>query len=289
MSAETSEKPPELAREVPPQVPPHVAPEGAPEGELKMTIWEHLDEFRKRVIRAAIGVLVTTIVAWTFRTRILAWLLKPYEHAWVTRHMPGTPELQTLSPEHIFVGWLQLSMVAGVVAAAPIIFYQLWAFISPGLYSKEKRLIVPFVFFSTSLFLSGVAFAYYVAFPFTFGYFFSLLGQVDAQTILTQKPTLEFYLDFSTRMLLAFGGVFELPLFISFLAIAGIVTPMQLLKFSRWAILGSFIVGAVVTPGPEISSQIAVSGALVALYFVSVGVAFVVGKKKVEEGKEQGR
>jgi sec-independent protein translocase protein TatC len=254
--------------------------ETLPESDVNMTLWEHLDQFRKRVIRAAIGMLVTTIVAWTFRVRILAWLLKPYERAWTARHFPGVPELQTLSPADAFVGYLQLSMVAGFVAAAPIIFYQLWAFIGPGLYSKEKRLIFPFVLFSTALFLSGVAFAYYVAFPFTFNYFFSLLGQVSDQgTVLTQRPTLEFYLDFSTRMLLAFGGVFELPLFISFLAIAGIVTPMQLLKFSRWAILGAFVVGAVVTPGPEISSQIAVSGALVALYFVSIGVAFVVGKK----------
>jgi sec-independent protein translocase protein TatC len=277
MSAETSEKAPELA------------PEGAPDGELKMTIWEHLGEFRKRVIRAAIGVLVTTIVGWTFRVRILAWLLKPYERAWTSRHFPGVPELQTLSPADAFVGYLQLSMVAGVVAAAPIIFYQLWSFISPGLYSKEKKLIFPFVIFSTGLFLSGVAFAYYVAFPFTFNYFFSLLGQVSDQgTVLTQRPTLEFYLDFSTRMLLAFGAVFELPLFISFLAIAGIVTPMQLLKFSRWAVLGAFVVGAVVTPGPEISSQIAVSGALVALYFVSIAVAFVVGKKKPKDGAEPG-
>jgi sec-independent protein translocase protein TatC len=273
MSAEATEKPQETS----------------PESDVKMTIWEHLDEFRKRVIRAAIGMFVTTIAAWAFRVRILAWLLKPYEHAWMARHFPGVPELQTLSPADAFVGYLQLSMVAGVVAAAPIIFYQLWSFISPGLYSKEKRLIVPFVVFSTVLFLSGVAFAYYVAFPFTFGYFFSLLGQVSDQgTVLTQRPTLEFYLDFSTRMLLAFGGVFELPLFISFLAIAGIVTPMQLLKFSRWAILGAFVAGAVVTPGPEISSQIAVSGALVALYFVSIGVAFVVGKKKPAEGSESG-
>jgi sec-independent protein translocase protein TatC len=263
----------------------------SPEGEVKMTIWEHLEELRKRIIRAAIGMLVTTIVAWTFRVPILAWLLRPYERAWVGRHFPGAPELQTLSPADAFVGYLQLSMVAGFVAAAPLIFYQLWAFISPGLYSKEKRLIVPFVVFSTTLFLSGVAFAYYVAFPFSFNYFFSLLGQVSDQgTVLTQRPTLEFYLDFSTRMLLAFGGVFELPLFISFLAIAGIVTPMQLLKFGRWAILGSFIVGAVVTPGPEISSQLAVSSALVLLYFVSIGVAFIVGKKKpeLEAGKEPG-
>jgi sec-independent protein translocase protein TatC len=170
-----------------------------------------------------------------------------------------------------------------VVIGAPVIFYQLWAFVAPGLYSREKRYIVPFVLFSTTLFLSGVAFAYYVAFPFTFSYFFSLLGPVGDGTTLISRPTMEFYLDFTTRMLLAFGGVFELPLFITFLAIAGIVTPQQLLKFSRWAIILSFALGAIITPGPEVSSQIAVSGALVALYFLSVGVAFLVAKKPPKE------
>src|SRR5580658_9178669 len=252
-----------------------------------MTIWEHLEELRKRIILAALGTLGTTGLGWAFRVQILAWLLRPYENAWNARHFLGAPELQTLSPAAAFVGYLQLSLVAGFVGAAPIIFYQLWAFVSPGLYSKEKRLIVPFVFFSTSLFLSGVAFAYYVAFPFTFNYFFSLLGQVDdAGTVLTQRPTLGFYLDFSTDMLLAFGAVFELPLFISFLVLAGIVTPKQLLKFSRWAILGSFALGAVVTPGPEVSSQIAVSGALIGLYFLSIGIAFVLRPRaKKEETK----
>ena len=108
------------------------------------------------------------------------------------------------------------------VAAAPVIFYQLWAFISPGLYSKEKRLVIPFVLFSTTLFLSGVAFGYYLAFPITLNYFFSLLGPISTGgAVLTQRTTFESYLDFSTRMLVAFGGVFELPLFIAFLAIAG--------------------------------------------------------------------
>jgi sec-independent protein translocase protein TatC len=259
----------------------------SPEREVKMTIWEHLEELRKRIIRAAIGTLVTTIVAWNFHVKILAWLLKPYERAWAARQLPGTPDLQTLAPSDTFVGYLQLSLVAGLVAAAPIIFYQLWMFISPGLYTKEKRLIVPFVVFSTTLFLSGVAFAYYLAFPIYFNYMLSLLGQVSDQgTILTQRATLEAYIDCSTRMLMGFGGVFELPLFISFLAIAGIVTPKQLFKFSRWAILGSFIVGAVVTPGPEISSQVLVSTALVALYFLSIGIAFIVGKKKPAEPEE---
>jgi sec-independent protein translocase protein TatC len=256
--------------------------EEGPENEVKMTIWEHLGELRKRVVRAALGTLVAAVAAWTFRVELLDWLTRPYQAQW-KKHFPALPlELQTLAPADAFVNYMQLSLVAGVVAATPIIFYQLWAFISPGLYAREKRYIIPFVFFSTTLFLSGVAFAYYVAFPFTFNYFFSLLGQVGEGTVLTSRPTMEFYLDFATRMLLAFGFVFELPLFIAFLAIAGIVTPQQLLKFGRWAVLAAFALGAVVTPGPEISSQIAVSGALVLLYFLSVGVAFVVGKKKPE-------
>lgn len=261
-------------------------PPPLPEEEVRMTIWEHLAELRSRIIRAALGVLVSTIVCWVYHERLLALLVKPYERAWIARHFPGAPELQTLSPADVFVGYLQLSLLGGIICAMPVVFYQLWAFVSPGLYSREKRLIVPFVVFSTGLFLSGVAFAYYVAFPFTFGYFFSLLGRVTEQgTVLTQRPTLEFYLDFATRMLLAFGFVFELPLFIAFLAIAGIVTPMQLVKFSRWAVLLAFLLGAIVTPGPEISSQLAVSGALVTLYFVSIAIAFVVAKKKpVDDG-----
>jgi sec-independent protein translocase protein TatC len=255
-----------------------------PEAEVKMTIWEHLSELRSRVVRAAIGTLVCAVGCWAYRERLLEWLQKPYEHAWKAR-FPNTPlELQTLAPADAFVNYMQLSFVGGMVLAAPVIFYQLWAFISPGLYSREKRYIIPFVFFSSTLFLSGVLFAYYVAFPFTFNYFFSLLGKVgSSDTVLTSRPTMEFYMDFSTRMLLAFGFVFELPLFISFLAIAGIVTPQQLVKFSRWAIIAAFALGAIVTPGPEISSQFAVSGALIALYFLSVGVAFLVGKKKPAE------
>ncbi len=262
--------------------------EQTPEQDVKMTIWEHLNELRSRLVRAAIGMLVTTSVAWAYRVQILAWLVRPYEKAWMGRHMPGSPELQTLSPGDVFVGYLQLSLVAGVIAAAPVIFYQLWAFISPGLYQKEKRFVIPFVVFSTTLFLSGVAFAYYVAFPFTFNYFFSLLGQVsDSGTVLTQRPTLEFYLDFATRMLLAFGVVFELPLFIAFLSLAGIVTPMQLLRFGRWAVLLSFVVGAIATPGPEITSQIAVSGALVVLYFLSVAVSFIIARKEPRDGEKK--
>lgn len=262
-----------------------------PEADVKMTIWEHLAELRSRLFKAAAAVLAGAVGCWTFREDLLKFLAQPYKEAWAERFPGETVKLQTLAPADAFVNYMQLAMTGGIVIAIPVIFYQLWAFISPGLYAREKRYIIPFVVFSTSLFLSGVAFAYYVAFPFSFRYFFSLLGNVGGDTgiQLTSMPTMEFYLDFTTRMLLAFGGVFELPLFIAFLAIAGIVTPRQLLRFSRYAVVGSFIVGAFVTPGPEVSSQVAVSGALCALYFISVGVAFIVGKKKDEPAAEDER
>lgn len=265
------------------------APRDLPEADVQMTIWEHLTEFRKRVVRAAIALVVGACVCWAYRGELLAWIARPFETAWLERFPTIKPELQTLAPADVFVNYMQLSLSGGVVLATPVIFYQLWAFVSPGLYSREKKFIFPFVVFSTGLFLSGVAFAYYVAFPFSFSYFFSLLGPpggdgASTTIVLTSRPTMEFYLDFATRMLLAFGFVFELPLFIAFLAMAGIVTPQQLVKFSRWAVLLSFAVGAFVTPGPEISSQIAVSGALCVLYFVAVGVSFLVAKKKPAEG-----
>ncbi|HEY4015902.1 MAG TPA: twin-arginine translocase subunit TatC [Polyangiaceae bacterium] len=276
MTAAVSDPPPQgkTSQAAPPEGPSGNTGPADPPGEVRMTIWEHLEELRRRIIRAALGVTVTTLVGWCFRTQILAWLVAPYQHTWMA-HFHRELVLQTLAPADAFLGYFELSLLAGVVCAAPIIFYQLWAFISPGLYSKEKRLIGPFVFFSTILFLSGVAFAYYVAFPFTFNYFLSLLGEVREGVQLTQIVTLEFFLDFATRFLLAFGAVFELPIFIAFLVLANIVTPAQLLKFGRWATVLAFIVGAVVTPGPEVTSQIAVSSALVGLYFLSIPIAYL--------------
>jgi sec-independent protein translocase protein TatC len=250
-----------------------------------MTIWEHLAELRRRLTRAALALLGGAVVCWVFREKLLAWLAEPYTIEWQAR-FPNTPvELQTLAPADAFVNYMQLALVGGVVLATPVIFYQLWAFISPGLYAREKKYIIPFVLFSTTLFGSGVAFAYYVAFPFSFKYFFSLLGEVGGTAgnggiLLTSRPTMEYYMDFTTHMLLAFGAVFELPILIGFLALAGIVTPKQLVRFSRWAVIAAFVVGAFVTPGPEISSQLAVSSALIILYFFSVGLAFLVARKR---------
>jgi sec-independent protein translocase protein TatC len=259
-------------------VPPSNPGDASASTDAKMTIWEHLEELRRRIIKSAVGVLGSTIIAWNFRERLLAELVKPYQRIWL-EHFHRPLVLQTLAPADAFLGYFELSLTAGVVASAPIIFYQLWAFVSPGLYKKEKRLIVPFVFFSTVLFLSGVAFAYFVAFPFTFNYFMSLLGPVTQGVELTQIVTLEHFLDFATRFLLGFGAVFELPLFIAFLVLAKIVSPKQLLRFGRWATVLAFVVGAVVTPGPEVTSQLSVSLALVALYFLSIPIAYLLSPR----------
>ena len=228
---------------------------GAPAGDVRMTIWDHLEELRRRIIKAALGVLLGTVGAWSFREQALAWLVTPYQRTW-TEHFHKPLVLQTLAPADAFLGYFELSLTAGVCVSVPVIFYQLWAFISPGLYGKEKRLIVPFVVLSTMLFLS-------------------LLGPIRDGVELTQIVTLEFFLDFTTRFLLAFGAVFELPLFIAFLVLANIVTPKQLLKFGRWATVLAFVVGAVVTPGPEVTSQLAVSLALIGLYFMSIPIAYL--------------
>jgi sec-independent protein translocase protein TatC len=262
---------------------PPVSPEEAELGRA-MSIWEHLDELRGRIFRAAICVAVATIAAWYFRERLLALLITPYQHTWEARFHKELV-LQTLAPADAFMGYFELSLTAGIVAAVPIIFYQLWAFVSPGLYKKEKRLVVPFVLFSTTLFLSGVAFGYFVAFPFTFNYFLSLLGPIGKGVEVTQIVTMETIIDFSTRFLLAFGAVFELPLFIAFLVLANIVTPRQLLKFGRWATVLSFAIGAVVTPGPDVTSQIAVSSALIGLYFVSIPISYLFKPRKRDEGE----
>jgi sec-independent protein translocase protein TatC len=271
--------------ETPPPDEPPPDPEGGPGGR-PMSIWEHLDELRARLIKAALSVLLTTLAAWTFHIRLFHWLTIPYSHQWDARfHEPL--KIQTLAPADAFFGYFELSLTAGIICAVPVIFYQLWAFISPGLYSKEKRLIVPFVVFSSSLFLSGVAFAYYVAFPFTFSYFLSLLGEVGEGVTLTQIVTMQSFIDFTTRFLLAFGAVFELPILVAFLVLANIVTPRQLLKFGRWATVLAFAVGAVVTPGPDVTSQLAVSSALVGLYFMSIPIAYLLKPREKKPAEKK--
>jgi sec-independent protein translocase protein TatC len=248
----------------------------------KMSIWEHLDELRSRVIRALIAYVIGVSLAWTFRAEILAWMWKPYAESWKAQNIQGDPTLNFAAPSDAFKAYFKLSLIGGLMFAAPVIFYQLWAYIAPGLYKKEKKIVLPFVFFSTILFVGGGLFGWRVAFPLTFDYLLSLAGEAEGIVAIRPVVMMGEYIDFVSSMLVGFGITFELPLFILFLSIAGLVNYLQLIRFGRWFILIAFTVGAIFSP-PDTSSQIAMSVPLCVLYFVSIGLAYLFGKRPTPE------
>lgn len=250
-----------------------------------MTFWEHLDELRKRVVWSVISFFVACFAAWEVREPMLAFLVKPFSDSWKAQGIPGNPSLHFGAPGAAFVAYIKLTMIGGVALAAPMIFYQLWSFVAPGLYAREKKFVIPFVLLSTLLFVGGGYFGWRAAFPITFDYFLSMSGTVGETITITPTVMMGEYLDFVAQMLLAFGIIFEIPLFILFLSIAGIVNYLHLIRFGRWFVLVAFIVAAIVTP-PDATSQIIMAVPMCVLYGVSIGLAFVFGKPPTEAQRE---
>ena len=173
--------------------------------------------------------------------------------------------------------YLKVAFLAGILLAVPVIMYQFWMFIAPGLYDKEKRLVVPIVFLSSLFFVGGALFGYFIVFPFGFKFFMGF-----ASDAIRPLPSMKEYLSFSTRLLFAFGIVFELPLFVTFLAKLGIVDVPFLKKNRKYAILLFFTFSAILTP-PDVITQLMMSGPLIALYEVGIIGARMFGKKKTTE------
>jgi len=244
-----------------------------------MTFWEHLEELRSRLVKSIIAVCLGVALAWIYRQPLLAWLTRPFVLAWQKDKLGPIATLHFGSPAALFVGYVKLSVIGGCVFALPVILYQLWAFVAPGLYSKEKRLALPFVVCSCALFAAGGWFGWRVAFPVAFRYLLGFSGQV-AGTALSVTPTvmIDDYLTFVGRMLVAFGLVFELPIVVFFLAIAGIVNYRQLIRYARHFIVAAFLLAAIVTP-PDVVSQLLLAIPLCVLYAVSIVVAWAVGAK----------
>ncbi len=286
----------------------------------RMTFTEHLEELRDRIVRAGASVVLGMIVAWNFREQLHGWLLRPLEVAWFCRarqgcttrgvfewmlhpdrfvhareaamatlraganSFPVVPDVSFLSPTAAFTSYLRLAAIGGFVLALPVVFYQLWSFIAPGLYAREKRLVLPFVFFATAFFVSGALFGYHFVFPVAYEWFLGFAGQVKGTGVIVRPNiTMDEYLDFSSQMLLAFGVVFLVPIFIFFLSLAGLVTGKQLLKFGRYFTVIAFIVAAILTPTPDVYSQVMLALPLVLLYFVAVALAFVFGPKEAHK------
>jgi sec-independent protein translocase protein TatC len=249
-----------------------------PEGSPAMSFWDHLHELRARLVRSVLAIAVGIGVSWTYREPLLGWLTRPYASAWVAVGLGKQPFLHFPGPADLFFAYLKLAVIGGFVFALPVVFYQLWAFVAPGLYSRERRLALPFVLCSSALFAGGVYFGWRVALPIAYRYLLGLSGKV-AGSNLSVMPTImvEQYLDSISQMLIAFGLAFELPVLSLFLSLAGIISHRHLIRFARYFVVVAFIIAAVVTP-PDIVSHLILAIPLCLLYGISVVVAWVFGR-----------
>ncbi len=241
-----------------------------PEDE-KIPFTAHLEELRKRLIICFCAVGIGFVISYFFSKKLFDILMRP-----LLSVMPPDEKLIYTGLPEAFFTYLKVAFLAGLFLAVPVIVYQLWMFIAPGLYDREKRLVLPIVFLSSVFFLGGALFGYFVVFPFGFKFFMGF-----ASDAIKPLPSVKEYLSFSTKLLFAFGVVFELPLFVTFLAKLGIVDVPFLKAKRKYAILLFFVFAAILTP-PDVITQVLMAGPLILLYEVSIFGARIFGKKKAK-------
>jgi sec-independent protein translocase protein TatC len=232
----------------------------------RMPFMEHLGELRVRIMRALYGLLAGTVIALPFSERIVDWLARPVTKLGY--------DLVFTAPAEAFWVQMKVGLIAGVFIAAPVILWQVWAFIAPGLHQHERKYAMPFVLIGSVMFVLGGAFSLYVVTPYALTFLLSY-----ARPGLKPMITLENEVDFLLKFTLAFGAVFELPLALTLLARMGVVTARMLAKNRKYAILGAFIAGAILTPTPDAFNQALMAGPLIILYEVGIVSARIFGKR----------
>jgi sec-independent protein translocase protein TatC len=230
-----------------------------------LPITEHLSELRKRLGWILGSIAIASILSFHFAEEIFGFLLAPATEALTEQDS----KLQAIAPTEIFFTYIKCALLAGFVMTLPITFWQIWAFVAPGLYDQERKAIVPFVLCSSGLFAGGAIFGYSMVFPIVFQFF---SGWSNDWVI--SAWTMREVFSLTTRLFLAFGIAFELPLFVFFLSITGIVSARQLFAGTPYAVLAVFIVGAILTP-PDVVSQIMLAIPMIFLYLLGVLVAWV--------------
>src|SRR5579872_6020694 len=240
------------------------------EGMLRMSFLEHLEELRLRIIRALIGVAVSFILSLTYSYQLWGFVQKPAETA--LRSLGYQPDLVFTSPMESFsIIWFKMPLLCSIFLASPWVLYQVWAFIAPGLYRRERRWATPFILTSAGLFIGGGCFAYFIVFRYGLTF---LLGIGQG---LHVKPmvTITDYFDLFVNVMLGVGIVFELPILIFFLTLLHIVTPGFLVRHSRYAILIIFIIAAVVTPTPDVFNMMLFALPMCALFYVGIFAGYL--------------
>jgi sec-independent protein translocase protein TatC len=241
-----------------------------------MGLIDHLTELRDCLKYSFIAVGVCFIASYYFKAELYNLLLIPLKEA-----MPEEGRLIYTAPAEAFFTYLKVALLAALIAASPVVFYQIWRFVSPGLYRNEKRALWMFVGFSSLLFIVGALFCYAVVFPTAFTFFMSF-----ATEDITPMLSLKQYLSFSGMLLLAFGVVFEMPLALIFLGRLGIVNAQMLRKQRKFAILIMFVAGAFFTP-PDVVSQIMMACPLLVLYEISIWMVAASQKKREAKQAEE--
>lgn len=236
----------------------------------KMSFLEHLDELRKRIINALLGVVVGVFVAFAFIGRIMDFIWGP-----MRKVLPPGVKLIYTEPAEAFSLNIQVSLLAGLLLTAPWVMYQVWLFISPGLHENEKKFAIPFVLFTTIGLLCGATFNHFIAFPFMMQFLASFSG-LDLVFMPKISETFDMYL----KMALGMAVVFQLPTIVFFLAKLNIVTAGFLWRHGKYAILIAFIIGAIVTPTGDPINQTIFAAPIVILYFLSIIIAWIVGPKR---------
>ncbi len=254
--------------------PPHEQTDNDGLDDRPMTLMEHLNELRRRLIRCCIAVGVTFLGCWA--------VIDPIFNAFVNPLLNALPEgshpIYTTLPEGFFIRML-LAFVAGVFVASPVIFYQIWAFIAPGLYDDEKKHIIPIAFLSALFFISGGAFCYFIVLPYAFDFLVSF-----ATDTIVAMPRVSDYIDLVLKLIVAFGLIFEMPLFSFFLSRLGIVSADMMRHARRYAVLVIFVMAAILTP-PDVLSQLLMAVPMLILYELSILVAAAFGRTK-KRGKD---
>lgn len=240
--------------------------------ENEMLLTDHLEELRRRLIIVVVAIVIATLGAYCFSEDLFRILMVP-----LLAVMPAEGGLIFTGLTETFFTYLKISILAGFFISSPVVIFQIWRFSAPGLYAEEKRYVFPFVFFATIFFVGGAMFGYFVVFPFGFKFFMGF-----ATDFIRPMPSVREYFSFAVRMLFAFGVVFELPVVTAFLALFGLIRAETLINKRKYAVLGAFVIAAILTP-PDIVSQLMMAGPIIILYEISIVVARICGRKKVEK------
>jgi sec-independent protein translocase protein TatC len=249
-------------------------PPAAPEEDVKQSFFEHLGELRKRLVRALLGVAVGMALVGGFCERIFRWVMLP-----VIRSLPENQQaLHYTSYIEPFMVYLKVALYGGIFVAAPYVLLQVWLFVAPGLYKRERKVVVPFLLCGTLLFYAGAAFCYFFVMPAAFPALATIAG-ADMKPILTMTEQLSLVL----AMLLGFGVVFEVPVIIAFLSMVGLVSADFLAKYRRHAIVANTALAAIITPTGDPFNLALMAIPMIVFYEIGILLARLVGKKKAPE------